>query len=75
MCADTPRWREADLVRGGVESVLVVDRRQDLVDVGLEHHAAHDNLVENVVNLERGASVDREGGRILGDTVQKLGSR
>lgn len=61
MCADTPRWRKADFVRGGVKSVLVVDRQQDLVDVGLEHHAAHDYLVENVVNLERGARVDSKG--------------
>lgn len=40
-----------------MEAVLVVDRRQDLVDVCLEHHSAHDNLVEDVVNLQQ------EGGR------------
>lgn len=51
---DAARRGKADLVRGGVEAVLVVDRSQDLVDVGLEHHAAHDDLVEDIVNLPEG---------------------
>ena len=54
MDADAARRGKADLVGGRVQAVLVVYRGQDLVDVGLEHHAAHDDLVEDVVNLPRG---------------------
>lgn len=63
MDTDAARRGKADLVRGGVEAVLVVDRGQDLVDVGLENHAAHDDLVEDVMNL---AQVEQEaGGKVL----------
>ncbi len=44
-----------------MEAALVVDCRQYLVDVGLEHHAAHNYLVEDVVNLPHGEG-GREGG-------------
>ena len=47
------RRGEADFVGGRVEAVLVVDRSQNLVDVGLEHHSTHDDLVEDVVNLRQ----------------------
>lgn len=43
-----------------MEAALVVDCRQDLVDVGLEHHAAHDYLVKDVVNLPHGEEGRRE---------------
>lgn len=42
---DASGRRQADFVGGGMETILVVDRRQDLVDVCLEHHATHNNLV------------------------------
>ena len=40
---------------------MVVDRRQDLVDVGLEYHAAHDYLVKDVVNLLCTGRQERKG--------------
>lgn len=49
---DASGRRQTDFVRGGVETGLVVDRRQDLVDVCLEYHATHNYLVEDVVNLQ-----------------------
>lgn len=58
---DAARRGKADLVGGRVEAVLVVDRGQDLVDVCLEHHAAHDDLVEDVVNLSQGGGWERDG--------------
>lgn len=67
MGADATRRGQADFVGGGVEATLVVDRRQDLVDVGLEYHAAHDYLVKDVVNLLcTGRQERKEGGWSVG---------
>ena len=51
MGTDSTRRRQPDLVGGSVETRLIVDRREDLVYVGLEHHAAHDYFIQDVVNL------------------------
>lgn len=48
---DSTRRGQPDLVGGSVETRLIVDRRQDLVDVGLEHHAAHYYFIQDVVDL------------------------
>lgn len=77
MGADAARRGQADFVGGGVEAALVVDGRQDLVDVGLEHHAAHDYLVKDVVNLQHGEGGKKgeAGGGSEGPNEGRMGSR
>ena len=43
-----------------MQAVLVVDDLEDVDDVGLEDHARHDDLVEDVVHLEEGEG-EKEG--------------
>lgn len=51
MSTDSTRRGQPDLVGRSVETRLIVNRRQNLVDVSLEHHAAHDDFIQDVVNL------------------------
>lgn len=59
------RWRQSNLVRCSVQTILVVDRYQNLVNVGLQYHASHDDLVQHVVDLEHDREQDT-GNRMLG---------
>lgn len=41
-----------------MQTILVVDRYQNLVNVRLQYHASHDDLVQHVVDLEHDSKED-----------------